>query len=118
MSFLSAVSVFHLNKYLVLYGVMDRQPISLQTLYSMYTLLLLLVLLLLLLLITFSSPAPLSENTTMGIEVASSVFLKYPRGSHIDYLRYITPLRSPSHSITADIAFLIATTSKTESVRK
>lgn len=95
MSFLSAVSVFYLNKYLVLYGKHDGQTAHLSPNTVQYVhIIIIITSVLLLLIITVSSPAPLSENTTMVIQVASNVFLKYPCGSHIDYLRYRTKISS------------------------
>lgn len=87
MSFLSAASVFHLNKYLVFYTKLDGHTAHLSPNTVQYVHIIIITRILLLLIITFSSPAPLPENTTMVIEVASNVFLKYPCGSHIDYLR-------------------------------
>lgn len=97
MSFLSAVSVFYLNKYLVFYGKYDGQTAHLSPNTVQYIHIIIVIIItsvLLLLIITVSSPAPLSENTTVVIQVASNVFLKYPCGSHIDYLRYRTKISS------------------------
>lgn len=88
------MSVFYLNKYLVFYGKYDGQTAHLSPNTVQYVHIIIITSVLLLLIITVSSPAPLSENTTMVIQVASKVFLKYPCGSHIDYLRYITKISS------------------------